>query len=76
MTTSNSHSDAYLQTQDAVVHVFGDDGRFPNNERLPLVLYQNAVKLPERDPAAIFEAILLESMGAIMPRTSLLDPCV
>ena len=56
MTTSNSHLDAYLQTQDAVVHAFGDDGS-PNNERLPLVLYRNAVKLPELDPAAIFEAI-------------------
>ena len=57
MTTSSSYSDAHLQTPDAVVHVFGDDGRFPNNERLLLVMYQNAVKLPKRDPAAIFEAI-------------------
>jgi uncharacterized protein YjlB len=57
MTTSNSHLDALLQTPNAAVHVFGDDGRFPNNERLPLVLYQNAVKLPQRDPAAIFEEI-------------------
>lgn len=57
MTTSNLHSDARLQPPNAVVRVFGDDSRFPNNERLPLVLYQNAVKLPQRDPAAIFEAI-------------------
>ncbi len=49
--------DALLQTPIAAVHVFGDDGRFPNNEKLPLVVYQNAVKLPQRDPAATFEEI-------------------
>jgi len=54
---SNSHLDAVLQTPNAAVHVFGDDGRFLNNEKLPLVLYQNAVKLPQRDPAATFEEI-------------------
>ncbi len=57
MTMSNSHLDALLQTPIAAVHVFGDDGRFPNNEKLPLVVYQNAVKLPQRDPAATFEEI-------------------
>lgn len=54
---SNSHIYAVLQTPNAAVHVFGDDGRFPNNEKLPLVVYQNAVKLPQQDPAATFEQI-------------------
>ncbi len=57
MTMSNWHLNAVLQTPNAAVHVFGDDGRFPNNEKLPLVMYQNAVKLPQRDPAATFEEI-------------------
>ena len=57
MTTSNSHLDAMLQNPNAVFHVFGDDGRFPNNEKLPLVLYQNAVKLLQQDPAATFEEV-------------------
>lgn len=57
MTMSNSHLNAALQNPNATVHLFKDDGRFPNNERLPLVLYQNAVKLLQRDPAATFEEI-------------------
>ena len=57
MTTSNSHLDAVLQTPNAAVYVFGDDGRFPNNEKLPLVVYQNPVRLPQLNPAATFEEI-------------------
>lgn len=36
--------------------VLKDDGVFPNNE-LPLLLYQNAVRLPPRDPASAFEQL-------------------
>lgn len=36
--------------------VLKDDGSFPNS-RLPLLLYRNAVELPERDAAAAFEAL-------------------
>jgi uncharacterized protein YjlB len=36
--------------------VLKDDRVFPNSE-LPLLLYQNAVKLPSRDPAAAFEQL-------------------
>ncbi len=57
MTASEQHLGKVLLAPNAAVHVFGDDGKFPNNEKLPLVLYQNAVKLPQRDPAAIFEEI-------------------
>ena len=36
---------------------FRDDGRTPNNPRLPLVLYRDAVRLDRGyDPAAVFEA--------------------
>ena len=35
-----------------------DDGVIPNNPELPLILYQNALQLPERDPAAWVEELL------------------
>ena len=34
-----------------------DDGTFPNNERLPLLLYKGALRLPEQDPAATVESV-------------------
>jgi uncharacterized protein YjlB len=36
-------------------HVLKDDGVFPNNATLPLLVYQHAIELPGRDPAAGFE---------------------
>ena len=38
------------------------DGAFPNNERLPLLVYQSALALPQSNPAAIVED-LFESNG-------------
>ena len=35
----------------------GDDGAIPNNERLPLLLYRQAVSPAERDLAAVFESL-------------------
>lgn len=32
-----------------------DDGTFPNNERLPVLIYQRALALPKSRPAAIVE---------------------
>lgn len=34
-----------------------DDGVFPNNPRLPLLVYTTAVELPAVDPAAAFERL-------------------
>ena len=34
-----------------------DDGAIPNNKRLPLLLYRQAVVLPAQDPASVFEAL-------------------
>lgn len=35
---------------------FADDGFIPNHPRLPLIIYQGAVRLPDEfDPAAVFE---------------------
>jgi uncharacterized protein YjlB len=37
---------------------FEDDGVFPNNPKLPLVLYRSPVRLPDDlDPAAVFEEL-------------------
>lgn len=39
-----------------------DDGSFPNNEKLPLLVYQGALALPRNNPAVVFED-LFESNG-------------
>lgn len=36
-------------------HILKDDGTYPNNTILPLLVYQHAVELPDYDPAARFE---------------------
>lgn len=35
-----------------------DDGVIPNNSKLPLLIYQGALALPEHEPAAIIEQLL------------------
>ena len=37
-------------------HLFADDGRIPNNPRLPLLVYRGALAPDASDPAAAFEA--------------------
>src|SRR3954454_7750240 len=37
-------------------HRFADDGRIPDNARLPLLVYSGAVEPDSSDPAAAFEA--------------------
>lgn len=39
------------------LYTLTDDGVFPNNARLPLTVYRQAVALPQRQPAAAFEAL-------------------
>lgn len=46
----------YLQVPKVVVKPIGGRGNFPNNERLPLVLLQGALKLPARGGAPVIEA--------------------
>ena len=36
---------------------FEDDGVIPNNAALPLLLYRQAIDLPEDDPAVVFEVL-------------------
>jgi len=42
-------------------HRLTDDEIFPNNERLPLLVYPNAVPLPDQDPASAFEKRFAEN---------------
>lgn len=44
------------------IHLLGDDGVYPNNEHLPLLLYQAVLELPPRDPAAAIEALFRENL--------------
>jgi uncharacterized protein YjlB len=46
-----------LRTPVVLAHSLKDDGIYPNNERLPLLAYQAALRLPEHNPAAVFEAL-------------------
>lgn len=46
-----------VQLPQVVSHTLTDDGIFPNNPRLPLLVYREAVILPRHDPAAIFEML-------------------
>ena len=47
----------YINPPQVTVHALEDDGVIPNNKALPLLIYQAALKLPEKDPATIFEAV-------------------
>ena len=53
--------DALLEPTAVEVRRFEDDGAIPNNPELPLLVYRQAVTLPEDDPAAVFEALLTEN---------------
>lgn len=47
-----------MNQREPQLYRFEDDGTTPNNARLPLVLYPNAVETPRtRDPAAIYEEL-------------------
>ena len=51
--------DHTARTRPATVEMWrlDDDGVIPNNPALPLLLYRQAVTLPEHDPATVFEAL-------------------
>ena len=44
-----------VRTAQVISHTLRDDGPFPNNGILPLLVYQGAVSLPDRDPPAAIE---------------------
>jgi uncharacterized protein YjlB len=51
-------SEGVLRPPQVLAHALSDDGVYPNNGRLPLLVYQGALALPERHPAAAIEALL------------------
>jgi uncharacterized protein YjlB len=44
-----------VRKPEIAAHPLGEDGPFPNNARVPLLLYHATVQLPTNDPAHIFE---------------------
>ena len=56
-----SHTLRRIRTSRLGVWTFADDGRIPNNPALPLLVYRNAVELPERDPASALECVFTEN---------------
>jgi uncharacterized protein YjlB len=59
MSPRHQHTDVQSEAVEPEVATFTltDDGVFPNNAKLPLTVYRGVVVLPERDPAAAFEAL-------------------
>jgi uncharacterized protein YjlB len=55
LTSADVPGAAAGQPCQVISHTLTDDGVFPNNPRLPLLVYRQAVSLPPRDPAALFE---------------------
>jgi uncharacterized protein YjlB len=56
--TDNPRADrlqAVVRSGQAIDRRLKDDGYFPNNERLPLLIYQGALALPQSNPATIVE---------------------
>ena len=52
----NNHT-TRIRPADVEMWRLEDDGAIPNNAALPLLLYRQAVTLPEDDPATVFESL-------------------
>ena len=53
---SESQVEQLVNEPDVLAHVLKDNGTFPNS-KLPLLVYRQAVLVPEHDPAAVFEQL-------------------
>lgn len=47
----------HLDSPEVSHHLLKEQGAIPNNPTLPLLLYKGAIRLPEDDPASVFERI-------------------
>lgn len=54
---TNDHSGKVVRRSEVAAHTLQDDGTFPNNEKLPLLVYRSALELPENNPAATVEVV-------------------
>ena len=52
-----SKSSGMVQSGPAITRILKDDGTFPNNGNLPLVVYQGILVLPQSNPAAVVEEL-------------------
>jgi uncharacterized protein YjlB len=46
-----------VQSGPAITRLLQDDGNFPNNSKLPLLVYQGILELPRSNPAAVVEKL-------------------
>lgn len=49
------------QSPEIISELLSDDGTFPNNGKLPLLVYKNAIQIPSDNPAAAVERIFREN---------------
>jgi len=49
------------QSPEIIFELFVDDGTFPNNGKLPLFIYKNAILIPDDDPAGTVERVFREN---------------
>lgn len=61
MTTNPSARGGDVRRGDVVAERLPDDGTFPNNERLPALIYRDAFVFSGDDPAATIERIFLRN---------------
>jgi uncharacterized protein YjlB len=61
MKAQNTASDKNIQKVKISFEVLNDDGTFPNNKNLPLIIYKEALILPAEDAASVIEKILHEN---------------
>jgi uncharacterized protein YjlB len=59
--STSAPSERLTQEPKVGVHLLQDDGQFPNNDKLPLLVYQGALKLLQANPAATIEALFREN---------------
>ena len=49
------------QSPEIISELLTDDGTFPNNERLPIMVYKNAIQIPSENPAGAVERVFAEN---------------
>src|SRR5689334_13737434 len=55
---STSQQHEFVNSPDVTALLLRDDGSIPNNPRLPLLIYNHALRLPDAEPAAGIELLL------------------
>lgn len=55
--TTQTPQEWLRQPPDCKAELIETNGLIPNNSRVPLLLYKQAVALPDDDPASVFEAL-------------------